>query len=219
MNFHWAAHASSAVRYLRCVEAADIHSREHEDERRCGECSLCCTVLRVDPLRKLGGVACVHQKVGSLTGCEIHERPERPALCGVYRCSWLLGRFTLDDRPDRLGAVLDFGSHGGVPVLSIRESAAGVFDASPRLREIAEEVRESMPVRITSADDVMNADREYRILEAGGEELRVSGDRVERWFAGERQGSERIPFVERWLRRLTLIWKRWRLRDYRGAGD
>ncbi|MEE3332123.1 MAG: hypothetical protein VX246_14755 [Myxococcota bacterium] len=201
------------------MEAAEAHSSKEEGERRCDECSLCCTVLRVDPLRKLGGVTCVHQKVGSKASCEIHERPERPALCGAYRCSWLLGRFTPDDRPDRLGAVLDFGSHGGVPVLTIRESAVGVFDASPRLREIAEEVRESMPVRITSADDVMNADREYRILEAGGEELRVSGDRVERWFEGERQGTERIPPFERWLRRFTLTWKRWRLRGYRGEGD
>lgn len=206
------------MRYLRRVDAAETHSSE-EGTRRCGECSLCCTVLRVDPLRKLGGVACVHQKIGSKASCEIHGRPERPALCGAYRCSWLRGRFTSDDRPDRLGAVLDFGSHGGVPVLTIRESAVGVFDASARLREIADEVRESMPVRITSADDVMNADREYRILQAAGKELRVSGERVERWLAGELEGSERIPYFERWLRRFTLVWQRWRLRDYRAAGD
>jgi hypothetical protein len=189
------------------------------EPRSCGDCSLCCTVLRVDPLRKLGGVPCLHQQVGSEAGCGIHGSPERPALCGAYRCSWLLGRFDAADRPDRLGAVLDFSNNDAVPSLRIREATAGAFDASPRLREIAEQFRRSMSVRITSADDVMNAEREYRILLPGSEELRVRGDQVETWSDGERLGTSQMPVLERWLRRAVLAWQRWRLRDYRGTGS
>ena len=72
--------------------------------RVCGTCSLCCTVLRVDPLRKLGGVDCVHQRGGE-AGCAIHGRAERPALCGAYRCAWLKGQLDLADRPDRARAA------------------------------------------------------------------------------------------------------------------
>ena len=191
--------------------------RTVEEPRDCGDCSLCCTLLRVDPLRKLGGVSCVHQQIGSGLGCAIHTSPERPALCGAYRCSWLLGRFSLEDRPDRIGAVLDFSSNDGVPSLQIREAKAGAFDASPRLRAIAEDVRVSMPVRITSADEVMNADREYRILLPGSEEQRICGDRVELWRGGMHQATSRMPALERGIRRLGLAWRRWRLRGYRGA--
>jgi hypothetical protein len=201
------------VHYLEPVET----TRPEQEPRDCGDCSLCCTLLRVDPLKKLGGVACIHQQIGSGAGCGIHTSPERPTLCGAYRCSWLLGRFALEDRPDRLGAVLDFSSNDGIPSLRIREAHAGAFDASPRLRAIAEEVRISMPVRITSADEVMDADRAYRILLPEGEEQRIRGDRIESWRGGVHQKTSRMPALERGVRRLSLAWQRWRLRGYRGA--
>ena len=145
-------------------------------ERSCGTCSLCCTVLRVDPLRKLGGVPCIHQRVGSEAACAIHGQPERPELCGAYRCAWLQGRFEDGDRPDRLGAVLDVSVRVGLPLLSIREERRGAFEASPRLQEIAAGARETMEVRITCAEDPMDADRPYRVLLPAGEERVVVRD-------------------------------------------
>ena len=103
-------------------------------QRQCGACSLCCTVLRVDELSKLGGQDCAHQRAEG--GCAIHAR--RPDICRAYHCLWLRGHFEESDRPDRLGAVLDFVNHGGQVMLEVREARAGSFDASPRLQQIAE---------------------------------------------------------------------------------
>ena len=135
-------------------------------------------------------------------GCGIHS--SRPSVCRAYRCLWLRGGLREDDRPDGLGAVLDIVPEGATPYLAIRELSAGAFDASPRLREIAEEFRVAMPVRITSADEVMNPDRSYRVLQADGREQRVSGEWVESFQHGEPVSRRRMPWLERMARRLQL---------------
>ena len=177
-------------------------------ERQCGACSLCCTVLRVEELSKLGGVPCMHQRPEG--GCSIHAR--RPQICRAYRCAWLRGLFEEHDRPDRLGAVLDFANRGGQLVLEIREARAGRFDASPRLQEIAERQRESHPVRILDADDVLDPDRPFRVLLSGGEEQRVAGERIEVHRPGRPVEVRRLPWVERLARRTTLRLRANRLR-------
>jgi len=112
--------------------------------------------------------------------------------------------------------VLDVSSRVGLPLLAIREVRPGVFDASPRLQEIAEACRVTMEVRITCADDVMDADRPYRVLLPDGEEHRIEGEQTTVWRSGEVVARERMPTVERWARRLMLAWQRRRLRGYRG---
>ncbi len=177
-------------------------------KRECGTCSLCCTVLRVDELAKLGGVDCVHQRSGR--GCGIYER--RPGICRAYRCLWLRGHFEESDRPDRLGAVLDFVNHGGQLMLEMREARSGSFDASPRLQEIAARQRGSVPVRISDADDAMDPDRPFRVLLPGGEEQRVAGERIEVHRPGRPVELRRLPFYERLARRAMLRLRAWRLR-------
>jgi hypothetical protein len=181
------------------------------DARACGACSVCCTVLRVDELAKLGGVACLHQRAEG--GCTIH--PRRPAICRVYACLWLRGRLDDADRPDRLGAVLDLASRGGLPELVIHEAAPGAFDGSARLREIAEAYRGSMPVRMHEYGEALDPDRRFRVLLPGGEEQRVAGERVELWRDGARIAERRLPWLERLLRRGALAWRRLRLRRHR----
>ena len=53
--------------------------------RNCGRCSLCCKLLRVDPLEKPEGQWCKHCKPG--TGCQIYA--DRPELCATFMCAWL----------------------------------------------------------------------------------------------------------------------------------
>jgi hypothetical protein len=166
-------------------------------QRACGECTLCCTVLRVDELGKLGGAPCRHLRSQG-SGCSIH--PTRPRICRAYRCLWLRGSLLEGDRPDRLGALLDLREAGGWPHLAIREAEPGAFERSPRLREIAAAYRGSIPVRITDAGDVMNPEKPYRLLLPGGEEHRVTGDVLEVWREGERVETRRRPWLERALR-------------------
>jgi hypothetical protein len=171
--------------------------------RSCGECSLCCTVLRVDDLDKLGGTPCAYlRREGS--GCSIHQR--RPEICRAYRCFWLKGGLEDDDRPDRLGAVIDLVSAGGVPVMEIRQASVGSFDHSQRLIEIADEFRAHHPVRVTDVADVMDPEREYRLLLAAGEEHRVRGDTIEVWRDAAHQETRRRPWLERALRRIA-VWR------------
>jgi len=72
--------------------------------RSCGECSACCTVLAVNAIGKPADTACPNE----CNGCAIYE--SRPAGCRSYRCAWLDGELSHDDRPDGLGLVADSGS-------------------------------------------------------------------------------------------------------------
>ena len=171
---------------------------------------MCCTVLRVDDLRKLGGVSCA--ALGE-RGCTIYQR--RPHICRAYRCLWLQGKLDFEDRPDRLGAVLDIVAEGADALLAIREAKPGAFAASARLRAIAERYREAMPVRITGVEDVLASDAPVRTLLARGEELLARGDAVTRLREGREVETTRAPWLERALRRISLAWQRRRIRGYR----
>lgn len=182
--------------------------------RSCGACSLCCVVLRVDELGKLGGVAC--EKLRPEGGCSIHAT--RPGICRAYRCLWLRGGLPEADRPDRLGAVLDVTAEAGAPFLAIREARTGNFARTPRLGEIADEYRRSMPVRITSAENVLDPDRSYRLLLPDGEERVVEGETVTRIRPGQSPETRRMPWLERGLRRVMLRVEAWRLRRMQRRG-
>jgi len=74
--------------------------------RRCGECTLCCKVLRVDTpeLKKMSGVWCPDCREGA--GCAIYET--RPPICRIWYCGWRLRTDLPEDwRPDRSGVLVD----------------------------------------------------------------------------------------------------------------
>jgi len=183
--------------------------------RSCGKCSLCCTVLRVDELRKPAGRACPQLRGDG--GCGIYTR--RPDICRAYRCLWLQGRFDEADRPDRIGGIVDLLSDARGPRLSIQETEPGAFDASPRLQAIAAESRESMPVRVVLAGRVDDPDRPFRVLLPGGEEQRVEGERVEVFRNGVRTETRRMPWLDRWGRRLAIHLRRRRLQAWERPVD
>lgn len=142
----------------------------------------------------------------------------RPSICRSYRCLWLRGWFDPEDRPDRLGAVLDLDEAGLTPRLAIREASSGAFERSPRLREIAERFRQMMPVRITDSDDVMNPDRPFRVLLADGEEQRVAGDMVTVHRPGVAVEERRLPWIQCRMRRLRARFLLRKLRRMEAAG-
>lgn len=182
-------------------------------------------MLRVDELHKPGGTPCREllpeyrsgrRRVagGSAPGgCGIHAT--RPGICRAYRCAWLQGRFEEGDRPDRLGALVDFAPRGAQSELRIIEAEPGAFERSARLQELAQVYREILPVRITDVAQVQDPDRPLRVLLAGGEEHRIAGDRSERWRHGVRIEESRLPWPERALRRGLLALKRLRSRPPR----
>ena len=158
-------------------------------------------MLRVDELAKLGGRPCLHQRPEG--GCAVHAR--RPGICRAYRCAWLAGAFGDDDRPDRLGAVLDLVTRGDAPRLVVRQQAEDAYARSERLREIVAEARRTMPVELRDASDVLDPDRPYRVLEPGGDELEIAGDVVRVRRDGRLVEERRAPWLERTVRALSLI--------------
>lgn len=179
-------------------------------QRQCGECSLCCTVLRVDALAKLGGIPCV-QLADPLRGggCRIHA--SRPAVCRRYRCLWLQGGLAEHERPDRLGAIVDLQAGGEGVRLSIRQAAAGVYDGSPALQAIAARFRASGPVEITDPDEPWSPRRPRRVLWPDGSETLATGDRLERRREGSLVEVRRAPRLERLLDRIRSRLQRRRL--------
>lgn len=175
--------------------------------RRCGSCSLCCTLLRVDELAKPAGIPCEKLREGG--GCGIH--PSRPGICRSYRCAWLEGRFDESDRPDLLGALVDFLPRGGGLELVIVEARPGAFEGSPRLQAIADAHRETLTVRVSDTLAVDDPDRPYRLLLADGEEHRVRGEQVTVLRDRVEVGQIRLPWLERRVRRLAIAWRRWRM--------
>ena len=172
--------------------------------RRCGTCSVCCSVLRVDELAKPAGRDCAHQRIEG--GCAIHAT--RPPICRGYHCLWLQGGLEDEERPDRTGGVVDLESTGLGVRITIHEVRAGAFEDSAALRAIAGRYREDVPVRVVEAGAVEDPDRPFRVLLAGGVEQRVIGERVEIHRDGVRVGSRRMPWAERAARRIAIWWRR-----------
>jgi hypothetical protein len=180
-------------------------------ERACGECTLCCTVMRVDALRKRAGTPCRHLRRDGV-GCAIHA--ERPRICRRYRCLWLQGGLEEGDRPDRLGAVLDLVTRAGQPHLSVREAEPGATGRSVRLRGIVERFRSALPVRVSDCRDAHDPDAPFRLLLPGGEERRVAGDRVTRLLPDAPAEERRLPASQRLARRLRTRYQRFRQRRW-----
>ncbi|MCH2169617.1 hypothetical protein MK489_02445 [Myxococcota bacterium] len=122
------------------------------------------------------------------------------------------------DRPDRLGAVLDLVPTGDGIHLAVREARRGAVERSPRLMEIIEDQRRSMPVHITDVEDVLDADRSYRILLPEGEEHRVRGSVMTVIRAGSPPEVRRAPWLERISRALVLRVRAWKLRRMADGG-
>lgn len=131
-------------------------------DRACGDCRLCCRLLRVeDPeigFDKPQGRWCEYAYDG---GCGIY--PDRPSPCRTFRCAWYGGAFDDRDRPDRVHLVVALemsvgdelkDANGNVvardlPVWCVYESWPGV-SAKPRGRAVLA-LLERMTVR-TRAD-------------------------------------------------------------------
>lgn len=176
--------------------------------RTCGDCDLCCTVLRVDELEKPARVPCDKLRAAPESGCSIYGT--RPRICRSYKCAWLLGSFGDDDRPDRLGAVLDLEFRGDRLWLQIREATTGSFDRSDRLRQIADEYRASAHVRVSDTDHVAHPDHPFRILLPDGIEQHVRGQRVDVYQHGTLIDSTEGSWLTRLLGRLRRLASRGR---------
>jgi hypothetical protein len=78
--------------------------------RRCGDCTVCCTLMGVpdlEPDGKLPGDRCSH---ACSRGCRIYAA--RPTSCRQFECLWLQGGLPKPFRPDRVGIVFSVTPDG-----------------------------------------------------------------------------------------------------------
>lgn len=94
------------------ARAADGESRQLEEvvrqaraeERECGDCRLCCKVLKIEEGPEViteRGKWCQH---ASGSGCQLHAEGQ-PPVCARFLCAWRGGFLEDAERPDRLRAV------------------------------------------------------------------------------------------------------------------
>jgi len=70
--------------------------------RKCGPCTLCCTLLPVAEIGKIANQQCTYQKS---FGCSIYR--DKPMSCNTWSCLWLLGQAGNVKRPDISHYVID----------------------------------------------------------------------------------------------------------------
>jgi hypothetical protein len=119
--------------------------------RTCGDCTACCTVMRVEELDKPQWTPCdqlthpsdddpvapndwsdapaavdARQRDSRRGGCAIYD--QRPDSCRAFSCLWLKGLILSsdDDRPDRVGIVLvpSESSHRAIGAFEVWPHAA-----------------------------------------------------------------------------------------------
>lgn len=78
--------------------------------RECGECTVCCTYLKISALHKDGLTPCSFIAAPASdgytgAGCSVYE--DKPHVCNGYRCAWLEGHGDEEDRPDKSGMLID----------------------------------------------------------------------------------------------------------------
>src|SRR5437899_413219 len=90
-------------------------SPQHQELRPCGECSMCCKLLRIDkcadggeldfPFNKPGGVMCKHFAPGK--GCTLYGTERFPSVCKSFLCLWKVEKACVpaEYRPDKLHVI------------------------------------------------------------------------------------------------------------------
>lgn len=101
--------------------------------RPCGDCAMCCKLLRIDkataggeedfPYNKAGGEMCKYFKPGC--GCTLYGTEQFPSLCKSFLCLWKMPGATLPEeaRPDKsrviFQSVTELPEFPGHPIVRV----------------------------------------------------------------------------------------------------
>jgi hypothetical protein len=102
--------------------------------RACGECSLCCKLIRVDAFAKAPGTWCAHCAPGS-GGCTIYD--SRPAECRDFYCAWMVSPSLGEEwRPSRCKLVLRVEADGRLIAVHVDPSDPAAWRREPYYRTL-----------------------------------------------------------------------------------
>ena len=116
---------------------------EYQEVRPCGECGMCCKLLRIDkctdggkldcPFHKPGGVMCKHFKPGC--GCTLHGTGQFPNLCKTFVCLWKVKEAGVPEecRPDKMRVIFqcafELPEFPGHPIVRVEVDPSRMPDA------------------------------------------------------------------------------------------
>ncbi|MDP3274814.1 MAG: hypothetical protein Q8Q09_06420 [Deltaproteobacteria bacterium] len=130
-----------------------LRAGQAREDRMCGECTACCTVMAVPAKRKPNRHACEHVKA---CGCEIHS--ERPDECRLFHCLWLRGAIEGGEptRPDVLGVMFDqFTVHNPPGESQVHTLAFELWDGaleSTEARAVIDELAQRFGLAVSYRD-------------------------------------------------------------------
>jgi len=103
--------------------------------RNCGDCSLCCKLIRVDAFDKAPGTWCAHCAPNKGGGCRIYD--SRPAECRDFHCAWLASPTLGEEwRPNRCKLVLRVESDGHLIAVHVDPSDPTAWRREPYFRTL-----------------------------------------------------------------------------------
>jgi hypothetical protein len=93
----------------------------------CGDCGMCCKILRINVLDKPAGLWCRHFRKGA--GCSIHE--SSPVECQRFQCYWSISEALGDEwRPDR-SKLLIWSNVEGRIIVDVDPAFPGAWRLQP----------------------------------------------------------------------------------------
>ncbi len=162
--------------------------------RRCGDCSLCCKLLRIKAFDKPLGVWCAHCAPGR-GGCTIYHT--RPAECRKFYCDWLLSPALGEVwRPNKCKMFI--GREGNLITIHVDPSDPQAWRREPFFREIKQ-----FAARVAGTEQQVAVYIKGRVIVVfPHKEVDVGimnpGDQlVVRELVGSRGGRDWVAFIER----------------------
>lgn len=141
-----------------------------QQDRPCGECNACCTTIEVRELDKPAWTRCMHVKASPEGSCGIWGAPKHPAECRAWYCLWRKGFGGPEDRPDKLGVVLQVtgrkipGTGGTVEGTEFAISAHEVEEGLLDFEELRERVLKIVEGRVVIGLRPANEGTGYFVL-------------------------------------------------------
>ena len=138
-------------------------------ENHCGDCNLCCKLMRVDEVETPRGRWCKYAKPGK--GCGIYEN--RPTACREYECLWLQakkrgGGYEMPDdlKPNRSHVVIDFSTDGKLPLLHVDPDYPHAIDSIPVRAFIKMNMRRGIDVLVWTGavQEIIYAPHERKVV-------------------------------------------------------
>jgi hypothetical protein len=113
--------------------------------RSCGDCSLCCKLIRVDAFAKPPGTWCAHCSPGR-GGCTIYDN--RPTECEQFYCAWMTSATLGEEwRPSRCKLVLRLESDGNMIAVHVDPSDPTAWRREPYFQRLKQFAVDGAPVR------------------------------------------------------------------------